>query len=206
MTTIAYRFGRSALLRCVVTVLLIVLVPASGHAQSPELASQAISAFEAQTHEYVLMHRRLERLIGPIEFGTPVAEINRITQALAAAIREERRDAKQGDFFTPRLGHVLRARIADALFDQHYTANDVRIAGRVDGVDYDRVRLQVNDTFSWRLSVTMLPCVIAALPPLSPELQYRLVGDDLVLIDVHASLVVDILPHALVDLTARALP
>lgn len=47
----------------------------------------------------------------------------------------------------------------------------------------------------------MFACVIEALPPLPAELQYRIVGDDLVLIDVHASLVVDILPRALLDLT-----
>jgi hypothetical protein len=49
----------------------------------------------------------------------------------------------------------------------------------------------------------MFPCVIQALPPLPPELQYRIVGDDLFLVDVHASLIVDILPGALTDLTAR---
>ena len=49
----------------------------------------------------------------------------------------------------------------------------------------------------------MFPCVIAALPPLPPELQYRIVGDTLVLIDVHASLIVDLLPRALVETTIR---
>jgi len=37
------------------------------------------------------------------------------------------------------------------------------------------------------------------LPALPPELQYRMVGRDLVLVDVHASLIVDILPQALAD-------
>jgi hypothetical protein len=36
-----------------------------------------------------------------------------------------------------------------------------------------------------------------ALPPLPSELQYRMVGGDLVLIDVHASVVVDILTNVL---------
>jgi hypothetical protein len=45
----------------------------------------------------------------------------------------------------------------------------------------------------------MHPAVLQALPPLPPELQYRMVGCDLVLIDVHADLIVDILPYALAD-------
>jgi hypothetical protein len=44
----------------------------------------------------------------------------------------------------------------------------------------------------------MTPAVILeALPPLPEELQYRFVGPTLVLLDVHADLVVDILPNAL---------
>ncbi len=184
-------------------VLTVVLMAAAAHAQSRESAIQAITAFENATHDYVLMHRRLEQQIGSIEFGTPVAEINRIIHELAAAIRSERAGASQGDFFTSPLGHALRARINDALLEHGYTAGDARAAGRVDGVDYKRVILRVNDTFPWVLATSMFPCVIEALPPLPPELQYRIVGDNLVLVDVHAALILDILPHALSDLTVR---
>ena len=183
---------------------LTVLTTAAALAQSPDPAIQAIATFENATQDYALMHRRLERQIGSIELGTPMTEINRIIHELAAAIRSERREAKQGDFFAPALGHVLRARINDALLEHHYTADDLRAVGRVDGVNYERVRLQVNDTFPWVLAVAMFPCVIEALPPLPVELQYRIVGDHLVLIDIHASLIVDILPHVLIDFTARS--
>ena len=180
--------------------LLMIAGGATGFAQSPD---ERVAAFQNATQDYAVMHRRLERPIGLIEFGTPVAEINRIMHELAAAVRAERTNARQGDIFTPALAHVLRARINDALLEHQYTADDVRGASRVDGIDYEHVRLEVNDTFPWILSAAMFPCVIEALPPLPPELQYRIVGDDLVLIDVHASLVVDILPRALADLTAR---
>lgn len=199
----AHRFGMPAWLASVGAFLLMVLMTAAANAQSREREIQEIAAFENATHDYALMHRRLEQQIGSIEFGTPVAEINRIIQELAAAIRAERADAKQGDFFTPSLGLVLRTRINDALREHRYTADDVRASGRVDGVDYGRVRLQVNDTFPWVLAVAMFPCVTEALPPLPPELQYRIVGDELVLVDIHASLIIDVLPHALIDMTAR---
>ena len=189
-----------------VAFLLMVLMTAAFDAQSPEPGAQALTAFDNATQGYVLMHRRLERQIGSIEYDTPVAEINRLIYELAAAIRGERRDARQGDFFAPSLGHVLRARVEDALLENHFTADDVRAAGRVEGVDYDRVRLQVNDTFPWVLAVAMFACVIEVLPPLPSELQYRIVGDDLMLIDVHAGLIVDILPHALTDLTGKSRP
>ena len=187
---------------CLVAAVLMLLTVASGGAAFAQSSTAAITTFDRATHDYAIMHRRLEGQIGPINFGTPVAEINRIVQELAVAIRAERRDARQGDLFAPGLAHVLRAGINDALLEHGYTADDVRAAGRIDGVDYQRVDLKVNDTFPWALAAAMFPCVIAALPPLPPELQYRIVGDDLVLVDMHASLIVDILPHALVDLTA----
>lgn len=170
-------------------------------AQPFDPALQALTAFEDSTRDYALMHRRLESQIGSIEFGTPVPEINRLIGELATAIRAERRDARPGDFFTPALAQVLRARIQDALVEHGLTADDARVASRVAGVDYQRVRLQVNSTFPWILGAAMLPCVIEALPSLPSELQYRMVDDALVLVDVHGSLIVDILPHALADLT-----
>ena len=185
----------------VVAFLLTMLVTATASAQPLDPVAQAFSPFEKTTHDYVLMHRRLERQVGSIELGTPVAEINRMIRELAAAIRAERGDARQGDFFAPVLTHLLRTRINDALLAHGFTAEDVREAGRVDGVDYGRIALRVNDTFPWVLAAGMFPCVIDALPQLPPELQYRMVGDDLVLIDTHASLIVDILPGALTELT-----
>jgi hypothetical protein len=170
-------------------------------AQPVAPAPQAVTVFESSTRDYAVMHRRLESQIGSIEFGTPIPEINRIIRELATAIRMERRDALQGDLFTPALAPVLRARIQDALLEHGLTADDVRADSRVAGIDYERVRLQVNDTFPWLLSATMFPCLIEALPTLPSELQYRMVDDALVLIDVHASLVVDVLPRALADLT-----
>jgi hypothetical protein len=177
-------------------------IPA-GIAHGQHIATAPVRAFVVATHEYAGMHRRLEAQIGSIEITSSIGEINRIVQQLAAAIRAERAGAKQGDYFTPALVHELRAAIDGALRANDLTADDVIDAGRVDGIDYRRLDLRVNGTFPWVLGVAMFPCVIDALPALPPELQYRIVGDDLLLIDVHASLIVDILPSALVDLTVR---
>ena len=85
------------------------------------------------------------------------------------------------------------------------TPADVRAAELAGGVDSSAVTLAVNGDFPWAIGTAMVPCVIEALPPLPPELQYRMVGRDLVVIDLHAGLVVDILPLALGDLTPQTL-
>lgn len=54
-----------------------------------------------------------------------------------------------------------------------------------------------NGRYDWGLGAWMWPALLKALPPLPRELEYRLVGNQLVLIDLHADLVVDTLDHAL---------
>jgi hypothetical protein len=182
----------------------LVALAASAAFSSAQEVSEPVRAFITATQEYATMHRRLERTIGSIEVNSTPDDINRFIQSMAAAIRAERPTARQGDMFTPAVAKELRQRISDALLEHGFTPADVREAEFADGVDSASVRLRVNGTFPWVLSVAMFPCVLDALPPLPPELQYRMVGNDLLLIDMHASLIVDILPWALADLDVRA--
>lgn len=183
---------------------IVLIVMSAGISSGQNAGSSAVLAFTDATRNYAAMHRRLEHQIGTIDLNTPIESINRLIQQLATAIRAERADARRGDLFTPALAQQIKADINQALLAHGFTAEDVRAAGKVEGVNYGAVALRVNDTFPWVLGVSMFPCVINALPALPPELQYRIVGNDLVLVDVHASLIVDILPDVLAELTVSA--
>ena len=56
---------------------------------------------------------------------------------------------------------------------------------------------QVNGRFPASRHVRIWPALVVALPPLPNELEYRVFGGDLVLVDLHADLVVDILTGVL---------
>ena len=176
------------------------------HAQAPTEPTPEVSTFLAATRDYAALHRRLEAAVGRIDVDSSVESINRSTEALAAAIRSERHDARQGDLFTPALAHELRARVDGALRENNFHPGQIHANEATEGIDPATVRLHVNDRFPWALASMMFPCVIAALPPLPPELQYRIVGDALLLIDVHAGVIVDVLPNVLADMTARKFP
>ena len=186
-----------------VAALALLLGAAAASAQPALSVSIAEREFTAAAQDYASMHRRLETVIGPIEVNADVLRIDRSISALASAIRLARRGATAGDFFTLALAAELRTNIALALADHGLTARDVLWAEAADGVDPALADLWVNGPFPWVFSTAMVPCVLEALPPLPPELQYRIVGDTLVLVDVHASLVVDLLPSALVTETER---
>jgi hypothetical protein len=63
----------------------------------------------------------------------------------------------------------------------------------------DVPQLEVNAPFPWNSGNAMWPSMLVALPQLPEGLEYRFVGADLVLVDVRADLVVDILRGALLS-------
>lgn len=168
-------------------------------AQVPVTDDEAVQQFQQAADEYVLMHRYLERHLPALTVTADAATLRQAIAAMAAAIRMARPDAQPGELFTPAVGDVLRYRIARSLQRQGLTPYDVRADQLADTGPVGAPALKVNGSFPWKLAAGMHPAVLQALPPLPPELQYRIVGNDLVLIDVHASLIVDILPYALAD-------
>jgi hypothetical protein len=179
--------------------LIILAGAAASYAQLPPPESPAVRQFTDATRAYAWLHRRAENNLAPLEVNSNPDTIHRLVQEMAAAIRAARADARQGEFFTDTLAVELRLRIADALAANDLTAWDVHAMEAADGIDPAMVRLTVNGPFPWIYASAMLPCVLQALPELPPELQYRIVGSTLVLIDVHAGLILDLLPQVLAD-------
>lgn len=186
--------------RALVAGLLIAAAAIAGtaaRAQDLFAGPDGVLAFVRAAEGYTFLHRRLERQLPALEVNANPETIRRAIEAMAAAIRAARPDACQGDLFNAAAQTTIRTRIARTLRLHGFTPEDVLDAERAEGVDARSVSLRVNGDFPWRSATAMFPALLEALPPLPPELQYRLVGYDLVLIDVHASLIVDILPTAL---------
>jgi hypothetical protein len=167
------------------------LLMLDGHPQMwPE--TRAIVEFQRAADDYALMHRRIERRQPPIEVTADVHTLSRSIVSMAAAIRVARADAREGDLFAAPVSPLLRARIVKAMRLHDVTVEDLDR----EAADPPPAQLTVNGDMPWRQTGSMPPCVLEVLPPLPPELQYRFVGTDLVLVDVHASLIVDILRDA----------
>lgn len=157
-----------------VAVVLLTMIAATGSAQVAS-ENSVVLAFQRATDNYAFLHRRLERR------GEPLAE------------------ARQGDLFTPAVQVVLRARIERALRAHAHTAADVHAAELAAASDAREVLLRVNESVPWQVATALHSCLLAALPGLPSELEFRMVGSNLVLIDMHASLIVDVLHRAVPD-------
>ncbi len=154
------------------------------------------SGFNKRVDAYMAVRRDVEHVVAGPRASSDWREILQAADALAEAIKSARAAAKQGDIFSPSIAAGFRRQIRTILMREGQRANDL-IPDRAPGVKRPPVQLIVNGRFDWAVDAVMPPFFIEGLPPLPGELQYRLVGRDLILIDIVAGLVVDILPRAL---------
>src|SRR4029453_19196651 len=111
-------------------------------------------------------------------------------------LRKARPRAQAGDFFSPDISSEFRRRIHRVL-DQRGVSENGLAADLQREAPESLCTLSVNGNFDWRFGSMMPTVVLEALPDVPWPLQYRFVCRDLVLLDVDAGLIVDILPDAL---------
>ena len=174
---------------------LIVFAVAGPAAETLDARQATLQQFTTSIQQYVQLHRQIERQLPPLRARSDAQEIAESSNAMASALQTVRAGVREGNIFTASIGALLRSRIAEALDARGFTAQQV-IAASLEETDEEAPLPVVNGRFPWGRGAEMWPCVLNALPELPDELQYRIVGGDLVLIDVHANLVVDILRNA----------
>jgi hypothetical protein len=151
-----------------------------------------VTLFEDRVATYVTLHRQCaERLLVRGVEPDPSGEAT-FREALGDSIRFARRHAQPGDILCPALApRILQMVRTDLAARERLDRQAI-----LDGVPQRQVR--VNDCYpSGEPLATMPPALLLRLPRLAPELQYRFIGRTLILLDVDASLVVDVLPDAL---------
>jgi len=157
------------------------------------LEERALQNFDRRVQWYVRLHRRLERSLPPEHLFGDLEDMPMAVEALHQAMVDARPNARAGGFFTPDLAEVLIARLELAA-----------LAGRLVGQVLPaylafphRVPVpQVNGRIPAGRQTRPLPALIAELPALPEELEYRVFGSTLALVDVHADLVLDVLTDA----------
>jgi hypothetical protein len=154
----------------------------------------ALAAFERSVQDYSALHRQLARLTPRLQVTADPVQLRGAVDALGDEIRLVRHTAQVGDIFTPVVARMFRGRIHRALWNFDATA---LMAEMQEDAEPCAKRPVVNGRFPWSAGNAIWPSMLAALPGLPEELEYRFVGADLVLIDVPADLVVDILENAL---------
>lgn len=146
--------------------------------------------FSARIEAYLELRHTLEKGLPPLTVTDDPAEIGRAERALARRIRVARAGARRGELFTPDIGAGFRkallletdADTRSAIMDENPGAFSIRI----------------NGTYPKEHPVSTVPAnILALLPRLPDDIQYRFLGPDLVLHDTRANVILDRLACAI---------
>jgi hypothetical protein len=167
-------------------------------AKRPLPSHSGLSEFEANVRQYMELRKTAAKSLPKLKEKADPAAIFAYEQAMAQAIRKARPAARPGDIITP----------AARKYFQTLTMKQVRAPGGTavkdtieqgnpqadkEGAD---VKLQVNGTYPKAAPQSTMPAsLLARLPRLPEELQYRFVGRTLILLDTAANLIVDYAPQ-----------
>jgi hypothetical protein len=166
---------------------------AASAVQTPDTADAAgaLQAFNARVNHYVRLRERLEEPLPSFDIRRDPWSLMLTRRFLASAIRSARSDARIGDVFTPAVGHMFRGLIRNG-------ARSVGEGGPAykEPLDDLLVDVAINEPIP-RWAMKSIPAaLLQRLPPLPAEVEYRVVGDALVLWDLDAEIVIDALPGA----------
>jgi hypothetical protein len=165
-----------------------------------EADAEALATMNERLGEYIDLHRRIEGTLPKLPDSASPEQIDRNQRLFERRMRDARENAKPGDIFTPEARPVI-LRLLAAVFEgargrelkaSIMDENPHELARTVNGRYPDTVPLS-----------TMPPEVLQTMPKLSEDLEYRFIGDDLILLDTHAHIVVDYIQDALPKVAAR---
>ena len=185
------------LLPGILTLALIGIAGMPDEAQNPPPANPdaaAIADFHKRVTEYAELHEKLEKTLTPLPQKPTPEQVTEHQRALERLLVRARADAKAGDIFTAPIRAYFRRQIARVLEGPAGQA----VLDSILDEDTRAVRPRVNSRYPPNIPVSNVPPqILLVLPRLPDQLEYRFIGERLVLLDVHSYTIVDYIDRAL---------
>ena len=153
-----------------------------------------VADFERRVASYMDLRTEVTSAVLPFKVTSDLGEIQRTVDKLAIGIRLGRAGARRGDIFSPDIAALLRRAVRESCHDQF-----VELLAVINE-DWETPLPAAVVHGRWPDGIpfpTMPPYLLAALPRLPPELEYRFINRDLVLRDIDANLIIDFVPEAI---------
>ena len=151
--------------------------------------------FSRRVADYVKVHKTAISEVKRLKPTNSSEAIERYEHHLAHRIREARPGAGPGNIFTPGIAAEFRRLVGIAM--QGPEAVRIRQSLQRAAPVHSRA-IRANHPYPEGVPLQSAPpSLLLNLPPLPPELEYRVVGRDLILRDIDANLVVDAIPNAI---------
>jgi hypothetical protein len=149
-----------------------------------------VADFSARVGDYAELRSELEKGLPPLTVTDDPADIRRAVRALAKRIRVARAGAKQGDIFTPSISVEFKKVLILQMDSNTWAAIMDDNPGEFSN--------EINSTYKEGKPLsTVPPNILAVLPRLPDDIQYRFLGRHLILLDTRASVILDRIPFAI---------
>lgn len=153
-----------------------------------------IEDFQNRVAQYIKLHKQVAASLPALKSSASAQELAQHQRLLAQRISAARSQAKQGAIFSPAISTEFRRLLRMAMQGN----NAGRIRASLKETVQPGLRIRVNKPYPETAALPSTPpTLLLNLPKLPPEMDYHLVGRDLVLRDVAADLVVDLIPAAI---------
>lgn len=157
-------------------------------AVNPDAAIMA--DFKARVEKYAELHKDLAKGSARQKEDTSAEQIHAQKQALVSKIQAARADARHGEIFTPEIRKAFRRLLAPEL--KGADGRDAKAVLKDDAPASGTVPFKVNARYPENQPKPTMPAnLLLNLPTLPEPLEYRVVGQHLLLLDTAADLIVD---------------
>jgi hypothetical protein len=163
--------------------------PAADGQTTVNAQGAAALAFQKGIEAYLKIHNEAEAKVPNLKSTDDPQKIADREKALAQTIMTLRAGAQPGEIFVPEYQPYLIKIIQDD-FKQRSARDRKAIVNELPA----KMKVDVNTVYPTTIPLaTFPPALLRKLPDLPPELEYRIVGRSLILRDVKANLIVDVL-------------
>ena len=156
--------------------------------------AQALATMNDRIKEYIALHQKLERTLPAVPKEATPEQIDQNQRALEKLMQKNRATAKPGDIFTPTAQPVIKRLLATVFGGP----DGKQLKSSIMDENPVGIKLAVNARYPDVVPLsTVPPEVLQTLPKLPDELEYRFVGNRLIILDAHAHVVADFIEDAL---------
>ena len=146
--------------------------------------------FKARVEKYADLHKDLAKGYAKQKADTSAEQINAQKDALASKIQAARAGAAHGEIFTPEIRQAFRRLLAPEL--KGGDGRDTKAVLKDDAPAPGTVPFKVNAKYPENQPKPTMPAnLLLNLPTLPEPLEYRVVGQHLLLIDTSTDVIVD---------------
>lgn len=157
-------------------------------------ADPVFQDFALRVNRYVDVHKAVADSVGPLDESASQQVIATRAAKLGQGIIAARDSAKQGEIFAPEVAALFATIIRQEYQRRPPPVQDSRRDAQEEVPDFTP---HVNELYPTTYPLATFPAtLLRVLPQLPPEVEYRIVSHFLILRDIEANLIVDVMPDA----------